>query len=112
LVVTGPNYIFYCGNHVTVKARSVATRIPPLGDIYEPACAMTLPLNVRAMWLLFHLALPASLFVCLFYWMLINPVYKLSQAPMYMDVFAHEIIEAPEKGTRVIKHEKNAFVVV
>lgn len=55
------------------------------------SAAVSLPWFVSTTWLLQHVAMPASLLVCVLYWTLDNPIWALKHAPDYFGFFVHFI---------------------
>jgi len=49
----------------------------------------TLPSFIRALWITFHIAMPAALTVTLLYWLVVNPFWALVWTPDYFSYFAH-----------------------
>eukprot|EP00929_Paragymnodinium_shiwhaense_P065571 TRINITY_DN32854_c0_g1_i6.p1 TRINITY_DN32854_c0_g1~~TRINITY_DN32854_c0_g1_i6.p1 ORF type:complete len:251 (-),score=27.88 TRINITY_DN32854_c0_g1_i6:1073-1825(-) len=50
---------------------------------------VSLPWFVKATWVLNHIAMPASLLVCLLYWTTVNPPWNLQQTPDLQCLFVH-----------------------
>ncbi|CAJ1369191.1 unnamed protein product [Effrenium voratum] len=77
---------FLVAVYVTLKARQ-ATKRPDDSNTSQELCK--LPMSVRAMSLLWTLAFPTSVLVCLCFWTLIDPIWNQTMPVDYVTVCEH-----------------------
>lgn len=81
--------LYFCFSAYTTYAAYTLLKYSSPEKSTDEMEVITLPWFVKVTWVLVHLAMPASLIVCILYWTLDNPVWALKEAPSYLNLFKH-----------------------